>query len=106
MFADIALHYVMPIVTVIYWFAFVPRGELRWRDMGWWLIYPIAYLAFTLVQGPRVGWYPYPFIDVNAHGYAQIAINSVALFVFFAMVSAILIGIDRMMARPAARQAV
>ena len=81
-------------------------GELRWRDMGWWLIYPIAYLAFTLVQGPRVGWYPYPFIDVNAHGYAQIAINSAALFVFFAVVSAILIGIDRVMARPTARQAV
>jgi len=106
LFADIALHYVMPIATVIYWFAFVPKGELRWRDMGWWLIYPIAYLAFTLVQGPRVGWYPYPFIDVNAHGYAQIAINSVALFVFFAVVSATLIGIDRMMARPAAPQAV
>ena len=46
-------------------------------------IYPLAWLAFTLVRGAVIDWYPYPFVDVVAHGYARVAINCLVVAVLF-----------------------
>jgi hypothetical protein len=40
-------------------------------------------LAFTLVRGAAIDWYPYPFVDVVAHGYARVAINCLVVAVLF-----------------------
>jgi len=106
LFADIALHYVMPAVMLGYWLIFVPKGETRWSHALSWLLYPATYLAFTLLEGPRVNWYPYPFVDVNALGYTRVLINSIALFAFFACVNLLVIGLDRALGRRADLQAV
>jgi hypothetical protein len=34
---------------------------------------PISWLIYTLIRGEIVEWYPYPFINVNEHGYAVVA---------------------------------
>lgn len=69
--ADKLLHVIGPLLAVIGWAVFGPRGRsdasLLWPS----LIYPIGWLAYTLVRGAIVDWYPYPFLDVNLHGYPQ-----------------------------------
>ena len=49
--ADRLLHYVIPLAFVAYWMIFVPKGTLRWTAPLVWLIYPLAYLAVSLVRG-------------------------------------------------------
>jgi hypothetical protein len=60
-----------------------------------WLLYPIIYLAYWLIRGPRVGYYPYFFIDVNALGYSGVALWSGALIVVFLLLGSLMLLVDR-----------
>ncbi|HEX4189926.1 MAG TPA: Pr6Pr family membrane protein [Marmoricola sp.] len=77
--ADRMLHLVVPILAMIGWLLFGPRGRATIRDIGPFLVLPVFWLVYTLVRGPFVDWYPYPFIDVSAHGYAQVLVTCVAI---------------------------
>lgn len=67
--ADKLLHVVVPLLAVIGWVAFGPRGRVDSSLLWPSLIFPIGWLAYTLVRGAIVDWYPYPFLDVRLHGY-------------------------------------
>lgn len=73
--ADKLLHVVVPLLAVVGWLVFGPRGRATRADVGPFLVLPLAWLAYTLVRGAVVDWYPYPFLDVNEHGYAVVALN-------------------------------
>jgi hypothetical protein len=60
---DTVLHRVMPIALVIDWVLDPPAHPIAWSTAAWWLAFPVAWLAYTLVRGPIVDWYPYPFVD-------------------------------------------
>lgn len=62
------LHQVMPLVIVLDWFIQPPRSRITFLPALVWTIYPIFYLAYTLMRGPRVDWYPYPFLDPGRDG--------------------------------------
>ncbi|GAP94581.1 Pr6Pr family membrane protein [Leptolyngbya sp. NIES-2104] len=93
--ADRMLHDVSPILYVVFWFLFVPKAALQWRDLPKWLIYPLVYLVVALIRGAIFNWYPYPFLEANKLGYPQVFLNVVMLFVGFCVVGAVLIGIAR-----------
>lgn len=57
------VHYVMPIAIVIDWLLNPPAKELSFAQTRWWLVFPIVYLVYSLIRGPFVDWYPYPFLD-------------------------------------------
>jgi hypothetical protein len=97
--ADIGLHEVVPILFMVFWLAFVPKGTLRWTDPIWWLIYPIVYFIYALLRGAWFGRYPYPFIDVNLHGYAGTLSNAVLLLAVFFGLGSLLVLIDHRMSR-------
>lgn len=73
--ADRCLHMVVPVLAVAGWLVLGPRGRVDARDLLASLAVPAAWLAYTLVRGAFVSWYPYPFIDVGAHGYAVVLLN-------------------------------
>ncbi len=97
--ADRMLHDFTPIVYVVFWFAFVPKGTLRWRDLLTWLIYPLVYLVVALIRGAIFNWYPYPFLEVNKLGYSYVLLNVAMLFIGFCVVGAIFIGIAHLIHR-------
>src|SRR5216684_7000360 len=55
--ADILLHDVVPMMYVVYWLMFVPKGSLRWKDALSWLPCPLVYFCYSLIRGAAVGWY-------------------------------------------------
>lgn len=83
LFSDTMLHKVTPILFVLGWLVAGPRGVLTWRTVWWSLLYPLAWLAFTLPRGELTGFYPYPFVDAAALGYGQVALNCVFIGLFF-----------------------
>lgn len=97
--ADRMLHDFTPIAYVLFWVLFVPKTKLRWRDLPFWLIYPLVYLAIALLRGAIFGWYPYPFLEANKLGYSQVFLNAGMLLIGFCLVSLLLIGIGRLMHR-------
>ena len=77
--ADRSLHLVVPALAVGGWLVLGPRRRVDRPDVLGALVLPLAWLAYTLVRGAFVSWYPYPFIDVDRHGYAVVLLNCAAV---------------------------
>jgi hypothetical protein len=80
------VHEVMPIVMVADWLLDPPRSRLTLRDGLLWLSYPAAWLVYTLIKGPIVDKYPYPFVDPANGGYGTVALYCLAILVGMALV--------------------
>jgi len=83
---DSVLHRVMPIVMMADWLIAPPRRAITFRQSLWWLAFPLAWTAFTLVRGAIDGRYPYPFLDPANGGYGVVALYCVAILVLFMLV--------------------
>ncbi|MGF1637458.1 MAG: Pr6Pr family membrane protein [Cyclobacteriaceae bacterium] len=94
---DELLHSVIPLYFVIYWLVFVPKHNIQWAQIPFWLIYPFVYLIFILVRGHFSGFYPYPFVDVLKIGFPQVMTNASLLIIVFIMLSAIMVLISRLL---------
>jgi hypothetical protein len=93
--ADELLHTIIPLLFLLYWFVFIRRNNLQWKDAFLWLLYPLIYLVFVLIRGAVTGLYPYPFINVIALGYNQVFLNCGILFLVFLFFSFLFIAIGR-----------
>ncbi|AZO75212.1 MAG: hypothetical protein E5V92_26180 [Mesorhizobium sp.] len=80
---DVLLHYVAPLIFVLWWLIASADGSTRWRDISWWMIYPLAYLAYALIRAPFAGEVPYPFLDVAKNGAADVAVSALAITALF-----------------------
>ena len=72
---DTVVHRVLPIVMILDWIIDPPDNALTWRRaLPFWLVPPAAYLVYSLIRGPIVDWYPYPFLNPDeVGGYAGVA---------------------------------
>ncbi len=104
--ADKLLHMVVPLLAIIGWLVAGPRPRASWRDALSALVWPVAWLAWTLVVGAVSGWYPYPFLDVSAKGAGSVAVTSVGVTVLFLALAAGLSALDRRMPPAPVRRAV
>lgn len=84
--ADHLLHDAVPIVFLVYWLLFAPKGNIKWIDPLKWLVYPLAYVAYSLSRGAIVSWYPYWFVDVTALGYPAALTNTAFVLIAFLIV--------------------
>jgi hypothetical protein len=94
--ADVLVHDAAPVSYVVFWLAFAAKTGLRWTDTARWLLYPLAYLGYTLARGAVVRYYPYPFIDVTALGYMRALLNAAVLTIVFWCLGLIVVAAARM----------
>ncbi|MBL1085701.1 Pr6Pr family membrane protein [Streptomyces actinomycinicus] len=98
------LHTLVPAAAVLDWLLLTPRARLRLRQAAAWLLYPLAYLVFTL---GRAAFFPptspsrylYPFLDVTAHGYRSTLANALLLGLAIYALAVLLVALDH--TRPA-----
>lgn len=84
---DLVVHVVGPLVVALDWVVDPPRRWLSNRDVATWMIFPAVYFAYSLIRGPIVDWYPYPFLDPNQHSYLVIAVYAVVILAVFVLVA-------------------
>jgi hypothetical protein len=96
---NLLLHYIMPPLYLLDWLLFVPKHELKFRQIPLWLIVPLAYAAYTLVHGAVTGYYPYPFLNAAQLGYDRVLLNIGGLTLLFVVVSAVFIAAGRLSGR-------
>ena len=92
--ADELLHDVMPVLFIGYWWFCVPKGSLRLRHIGLWMLYPLVYFGYILLRGNLLAAYPYPFIDVATLGYPQVLINAGGILAGFIGIALGVVGLD------------
>ncbi|GLQ86568.1 Pr6Pr family membrane protein [Dyella flagellata] len=81
--ADVLMHYVVPLLVVIYSAIALRRTSLRRTAPLWWSLYPVGYFIYVLVRGLFMGHYPYRFINASELGYALVLRHAVVLWVAF-----------------------
>lgn len=79
---NVVLHYLMPVVLLIDWLMHPPERRITFKTGLLWLAIPTGYLLYTLLRGPLVGWYPYPFLNPDLSGYGKLLIVVVAILLF------------------------
>lgn len=93
--ADVLLHYATPLVYLGWWLAFQAKGRLRLSDIGWMLLPPLGWLAWTMARGAIVNEYPYPVLEVARLGFPQVFANITGLLVVLLVLFALVVLIDR-----------
>ncbi|MEU9124967.1 Pr6Pr family membrane protein [Streptomyces sp. NPDC048506] len=98
------LHTATPLAAVLDWLVLTAPGSFLLRRAWQWLAYPFLYLPFALVRGALLapgtdGRYPYPFLDLDLHGYAGIATNAVVFGLAFYGLALALVLLDRIRPR-------
>jgi len=105
--SDTLLHFVVPALAVVAWttdsvIAVNPR--VPWSTVGWVLVYPTIWLAYTLARGADVGWYPYFFLDeAQVDGAPGVALYCALVLVIFVTLTAALVALNRWLWRRARR---
>lgn len=104
---NIVVHVVMPLAVLADWLYEPPDSTITMRQVGYWLIYPLAYLVYTLVRGAIAGFYPYPFLNPDkAGGWGVVILYCIAIFWAFLLVSWLLISLGSAIKRRSAPQRV
>jgi hypothetical protein len=62
------LHEFMPFIIVVEWLVWPPHESVTAKKAFVWLLFPVAWLAYTLYRAQIVHWYPYPFLDPSKVG--------------------------------------
>jgi hypothetical protein len=91
---DPILHVITPLVTVIVWLVWGPRGWVTGRLVPFALAVPVVWIGWMLARGAVIDAYPYDFANVSEFGYASVARTLVLILVFGIIVAAIYWGID------------
>lgn len=95
------MHRILPLVLLLDWLFVTMDRRLRPTPalIGAWLIFPVLYGVYSLIRGPIVDWYPYPFIDPRTQGYVSLAIGLVVLLVVFVVLAVAMASLGDLRAR-------
>ncbi len=81
--ANFLLHTTTPILGVLGWLLFGPRGRTDLGTVGWSIVYPLLWLVFTLIRGAAIGFWPYPFVNADDLGYTKVLLNCLLVALLF-----------------------
>jgi hypothetical protein len=81
-------HYIMPVAVIIDWVLQPPRSKISLKTTYAWMLFPAAYVVYSLVRGAIVGFYPYPFFNPDIqNGYGGVALYCAGMLGAFVFVS-------------------
>ncbi|WP_072802012.1 Pr6Pr family membrane protein [Rhodococcoides yunnanense] len=93
------VHRIMPVVILLDWILAPSRRRITEAQSLIWLVFPLVYGIYSLVRGPIVDWYPYPFLDPRGQGYVALFIGLVVLTVAFVLMALAVNAVGRLGSR-------
>jgi hypothetical protein len=103
------LHTLTPTAALLDWLLLTPAARLHLRQAATWLLYPLAYLAFSLTRAAFLApsnpaRYLYPFLDAAAHGYRSTLANALLLGLAIYALAVLLVALDHTRPTPVRRR--
>lgn len=77
------VHTAVPLLYLVGWLIFGPRGRTSVRSVGYAIIAPVGWAAFALIRGTVIHFYPYDFMDVKVLGYPTALLNMAVITALF-----------------------
>jgi hypothetical protein len=92
---DAMLHYIAPVLCLLWWWASRPNPALHYRTITRWMIWPVSYLAVSVLIGAVTGAWLYPILDAGKLGWTAVMLNAAGMVAFLAGLMALLIAATR-----------
>ncbi|HEU4807709.1 MAG TPA: Pr6Pr family membrane protein [Homoserinimonas sp.] len=90
------LHFWIPAYALIDWLI-APGRDVPWRTVGYIMVFPLAWVFYTMIRGSLVHWYPYFFLDPLLVDFPfEFALYLCFVIVIFTGVAAGVIAISRL----------
>ncbi|MGI9823114.1 Pr6Pr family membrane protein [Agromyces sp. Marseille-Q5079] len=90
------LHVWAPLYVVIDWVLAPGRRPVAWQRLWTIAIFPIVWVAYSMIRGAIIGWYPYPFLNpAQEAGYGGVLVYVIAIAAFILLVGAGVIALSR-----------
>ena len=95
------IHVVVPLALLVDWLVAPGRPALPWSSLRAVLLYPVAWIIYTLMRGAASGGaiYPYPFLDPATGGWGSVLLYVVALSAVLVGLGALAVGYGRARSR-------
>ncbi|CUR62214.1 putative Integral membrane protein [metagenome] len=93
--ADALLHMVVPALALVVWAWVGPRPRIGRREVAYALVWPVAWLVWTLIVGQVDGWVPYPFLDAGEDGWGAVGTACTGITILFLLLLAVYAWLDR-----------
>jgi hypothetical protein len=91
------IHVWAPLAIFLGWLLIQGPIKLKLRDALWVTVYPLTWIAFSVVRGLATGWWPYWFIDpTGVGGVVGMITYILAILVFLIFLGFLLILISRL----------
>lgn len=107
--ANYFVHYIVPIMVVLDYFLFTPKGYYKSLHPLAWLALPYTYLAFALIRAEvstatfsgfgGASRYPYPFMDVDLLGWNKVVLIIVVVTAAFTALGYLAFVLDHLLGR-------
>ncbi|MFD4954915.1 MULTISPECIES: Pr6Pr family membrane protein [unclassified Streptomyces] len=108
--ATVILLTAAPIAALLDWLLLTEPDRLHLNQAAPWLLFPLAYLAFSLTRGELLpadapDRYLHPFLDVSQHGYKHVLATALLLGLAFYALALLLVAVDHTRPNPIRRRA-
>lgn len=87
---NITVHYIVPIMVIIYWLLYCPKGIIKHQTPILLIRFPLVYFIYIILRAMIVGNidqlgtpYPYNFMDAAKYGWGTVSVN--LIFIFFGL---------------------
>ena len=100
--ANLFIHQLVPLLTVVVFVVAGPRGWIDRRVLLGSFVLHVKGLVYALVRGAVIGAYPYFFIDVVTLGYGTVFLNLAGVLLLGLVIALVLWAVDRWLTRRAA----
>lgn len=92
-------HYITPVLTVLTWLVWGPRGWFQLSTVFTALVIPLLWLAYAFTRGAVIGAYPYGFLDIATLGMGKALVNVAGVLVLGVVLGLVYWGLDRLLSR-------
>ncbi len=85
------LHVWGPVLILIDWLLASALVQLKIKSIFWVLVFPLAWLIFSVIRGLATSWWPYWFIDPTGPGGVVSMVEFIFAIMFFLLLVALLV---------------
>ena len=97
--SDRLLHYVAPLLYLLWWVIGQPHGQLRWSNLPVMLLPTLIYFVVVMMRGVWLHRYPYPFMNIDELGIGAVLLGALFMAAGLAVLSALVIALDHFLTR-------
>ncbi len=85
------LHVWGPVLILVDWLLASAPVQLKIKSIFWVLVFPLAWLIFSVIRGLATSWWPYWFIDPTGPGGVVSMVAFIFAIMFFLLLVALLV---------------